>query len=89
MVKGISRRVVVVRPPDSAVYEQAIFIMRDAAPPARDTLREACEIAQKYAGVTRVRQYRRRRWTTPQLVLAMIGSAGMVGIIWFITGLLC
>ena len=29
MVKGISRRVIVVRPPDTELFEQAIFILRD------------------------------------------------------------
>ena len=29
MVKGISRRIVVVQPSDSDVFEQAIFIVKD------------------------------------------------------------
>ncbi len=31
MVKGISRQVIVVRPPDQKLFEQAIFILNDAA----------------------------------------------------------
>ena len=29
MVKGISKQVIVVRPPDSDLFDQAIFILRD------------------------------------------------------------
>lgn len=31
MVKGISRQVIVVRPPDTELFEQAIFILKDKA----------------------------------------------------------
>ncbi len=39
MVKGISKRVVVVQPDDSAVFEQAIFIVRDGG--RQDIIKEA------------------------------------------------
>ena len=29
MVKGISRRIVVVRPPDASVFDEAIFVVRE------------------------------------------------------------
>ena len=32
MVKGVSRQVILVRPPEPKLYEQAIFILRDDAP---------------------------------------------------------
>jgi hypothetical protein len=32
MVKGVSRQVIVVQPPDRKLFEQAIFILRDDAP---------------------------------------------------------
>lgn len=46
MVKGISRQVVVIRPPDSKLFEQAVFLIRDGALPRSgvtedDILREA------------------------------------------------
>ena len=31
MVKGVSRQVIVVRPPDTKLFEQAIFLLRDGA----------------------------------------------------------
>lgn len=41
MVKGISRRVVVVRPESGGPFEQAIFLVRDPAFPRGDAVREA------------------------------------------------
>ncbi|RHS79277.1 translation initiation factor 2, partial [Butyricicoccus sp. AM42-5AC] len=46
MVKGISRRVVVVRPESGGPFEQAIFLVRDPAFPRGDAVREACRIAE-------------------------------------------
>ena len=42
MVKGISRRVVVVRPESGGPFEQAIFLVRDPAFPRGDAVREGC-----------------------------------------------
>ncbi len=33
MVKGVSRQVILVRPPEPKLFEQAIFILRDDAAP--------------------------------------------------------
>lgn len=60
MVKGISRRVVVVRPEDGGVFEQAIFLMRDCAAPRGDIVREACRIANGYLGAAPAKRLRRR-----------------------------
>ena len=51
MVKGISRQVVVVRAPDTKLFEQAIFLIRDGALPRQgvteeDLLREANAAAE-------------------------------------------
>lgn len=47
MVKGVSRRVVVIRSPEGGVFEQAIFILKDdkAGAGRVDIVREACRIA--------------------------------------------
>ena len=50
MVKGISRRVVVVRPESGGPFEQAIFLVRDPAFPRGDAVREACRIAEGCLG---------------------------------------
>ena len=54
MVKGTSRRVIVVDSPDPKLFEQAIFIVRNEAftqegVTSRQVLGEACRIAQGYA----------------------------------------
>ena len=75
MVKGISRRVIVVRAENSAVFEEAFFVVRDAAAPTRDAVREACAVAERYLS-GRGRRLR-RRFTGAQLAL----SAGAGGVI--------
>ncbi len=54
MVKGISRRVIVVDSPDPKLFEQAIFILRNDAltkegVTQQQVLGEACRIARGYA----------------------------------------
>ena len=53
MVKGTSKRVVVVKSPDPKVFEQAIFIVREdflkgREGRSREILREAQEVADQY-----------------------------------------
>lgn len=51
MVKGISRRVVVVKAPVGSIFDEAIFIMRDDLSTDVDSeelLREACSAADEY-----------------------------------------
>ena len=53
MVKGMARRVVVVKSPDKRVFEEAIFILKDDAlresgGTAEDILGEACRVARGY-----------------------------------------
>ena len=53
MVKGISRRVIVVDSPDPKLFEQAIFILRNDAltkegVTPQQVLGEACRIARGY-----------------------------------------
>ena len=42
MVRGVSRRVIVVKPEQPALFEQAIFLVRDYNAPRGDMVREAC-----------------------------------------------
>ncbi len=55
MVKGISRRVVVVDSPDQRFFEQAIFIVRNDAAGEGVTARELVEEARRVAFPTRGR----------------------------------
>ena len=54
MVKGISRRVVVLDAPDQRFFEQAIFIVRNDAAgegvSARELVEEARRVARDHAG---------------------------------------
>lgn len=88
MVKGISRRVVVVRPPDSKIFEEAFFIVREQPESTRDILREACTVAERYLHTPRVRRYSRKRYTGAQLAFAALGGGGMVGTLWAATAAL-
>ena len=54
MVKGISRRVIVVKSPDPRLFEEAIFIVKEEAfqrggVSADQVVREANKVAQGYA----------------------------------------
>ena len=60
LVKGISRRVIVVDSPDPKLFEQAIFIIRNDAltkegVTPQQVLGEACRIARGYAAGQMVR----------------------------------
>ena len=50
MVKGISRQVIVVRPPDEKLFEQAIFILKDPqnSVSGEELLRQAQQAADTY-----------------------------------------
>ena len=89
MVKGISKRVVVVRPAKSELFEEAIFIVRGAGSAqagrtAEDILNEACRIADS---CTRGRRKRRGLLSRlPAPVFAAFGAAA-VGLVWLFTSL--
>jgi len=50
MVKGLSKRVVVVQTGDSKLFEQAIFIVKDEKLKydEKDIMRQACDVAGRY-----------------------------------------
>jgi len=61
MVKGVSRRVVVVRPDTQDIFEQAIFLIRDYNVSHNDVVREACRVAERYLFTDTGRRQRRKR----------------------------
>ena len=88
MVKGISRRVVVVDSPDQRFFEQAIFIVRNDAGgegvTARELVEEARRVARGYTGGSRLS----RAWRELNpLVYTLIG-AGSIGLVWLIMTLI-
>jgi len=90
MVKGISKRVVVVESPDQRFFEQAIFIVRsDAAGEgvtARDLVEEARRVARNYAGSDRGRFSRAWRELSP-VVYTLMG-ASTIGMVWMVVSLI-
>ena len=87
MVKGISRRVVVVDSPDQRFFEQAIFFVRNDAAgqgvTARDLVDEARRIARNYAVVPQSRFSRICHALSP-LLWAILG-ASVVALVWVYT----
>ena len=89
MVKGISRRVVVVDSPDQRYFEQAIFIVRNDAAgggvTAQALVEEARRVARNYAGGDHGRFSRAWRELTPA-VYTLIGAGG-IGLVWMLASL--
>lgn len=82
MVKGVSKRVVVVRPDDSRFFEQAFFIVREGRTASGDALREACALAARYHAKHPARPLPLRRYTAPQMVLSALFGSGLMGAAW-------
>lgn len=81
MVKGISRQVIMVRPPEPKLFEQAIFILRDDAIP--DGITD--EMLLREAKVAVASQRSNLFSMGP---LWACGGALCTGIIWLLTALL-
>ena len=90
MVKGISRRVVVVESPDQRYFEQAIFIVRNEAVgdgvTARELVEEAKRVARENAGGDHGRFSRAWRDLSPA-VYTLIGAGG-IGLAWLVAALI-
>jgi len=76
MVKGISKRVIVVKAPVSSMFDEAIFILGDntlshSAVDAENVLREACAVADDYV---RTHCSTHKRISRKTLLCAVISS---------------
>ena len=86
MVKGISRQVIVVHAPDQAMFEQAIFIIKDGALKQNGVtddvlLKEANKLLRASSGKKKPRYFLRGSvWA--------LGGALVTGIAWLLTTLL-
>lgn len=84
VVKGLARRVIVVRFPDTRAFEQAIFIMRDdaqkAGVSADELVAEATSVARRY--VMKPMRLSKLRWL-PALLGVIIGGA-FSSALWFL-----
>ena len=89
MVKGIAKRVVVVRFPDTRVFEQAIFIVREDASlrpgvSADQVLREACRAAEGYV----YKNTKKRRLNRLPALFYLMSGAALTGLAWLAVNVL-
>ena len=92
LVKGISRRVIVVDSPDPHIFEQAIFIVRNDAASggggvtSQQLVDQAVRIARNYTRTHGGTPSGLRRKLTP-LVSALLGAAA-IGLVWLVVCLI-
>lgn len=91
VVKGTSKRVIVVKSPDPKIFEQAIFIVKEdykgrEGAKAGDVLQEAQKVADEYirAAVSGPKRLLER---IPKAAFALAG-AGCAGLLWSLLELL-
>ncbi len=86
MVKGVSRRVIVVDSPDPRIFEQAIFILPTdgGGVSSRQLVDQAVRIARSYA---RSQSGARRRPRCPAWLWVVCGAAAC-GLVWLLITLL-
>lgn len=88
MVKGISRRVVMVKSPDPDIFDEAIFIVREGASrrpgvTGEELMSEALSVAETYV---RGNGGRRRLLKIPPWGWSLLGG-GAVGVVWALTAI--
>lgn len=79
MVKGITKRVVVVRCPDTKYFDEAIFMVREEALEGVDpehVLKEACRAADSYMRENGEKRERSWPW--------ILGGIGAVALVFFV-----
>ena len=85
MVKGISRQVIVVQSPDPALFDQAIFILKDSAV-GQDGITEELLLkeANRLIGKQQSRKHKRFLMYGP---VWACGGAMLTGILWLVSAL--
>lgn len=86
MVKGVSRRVIVIKSPDQHLFEEAIFIVKEDAlngsgVTGDEIVRQAQEVADRYV------RYHLKKRLLPRLpapAFAVLGAA-VTALAWFLT----
>ena len=91
MVKGTSRRVIVVDSPDTELFEQAIFIVRkdilsERGVTAQMLVDEACRVAKSCSRASPTARRGPLRRLSP-LLYGALGALG-IGLAWLLTALL-
>lgn len=89
MVKGISKRIIVVKSPDPALFEEAIFIIRDEAflkRNAPDVMKDAHRAVDEYMKKTTEAKNTIIAKISPQACVA--AGAAATGIAWLFVSLI-
>jgi len=84
MVKGISRQVIVVQSPEKDLFEQAIFILTDAAVEKGVTDQQLMQQAKQSMRTARIRTPRNSLYGP----LWAASGAAITGLVWLITSFL-
>ena len=87
MVKGVTRRVIIMKSPDPKIFDEAIFIVRDDAVRNGVTSAEILRQAQETAGRYVRMNARRKKLRFPPPLFALAG-AGITAVVWLLTVLL-
>ncbi len=89
MVKGVTRRVIVIKSPDRHLFDEAIFLVREDAlredgVTSEQIVQQAQQVADHY-----VRFHLKKRWINrlPSAAFAGLGAAG-TALVWLLTQLL-
>lgn len=87
MVKGITRRVVMVKSPDPKIFDEAIFLVREDAKSGgvttEEIMREARDAAENYI---RENEGAKLPFRLPPYVYALLGAGG-TGLAWLLTAI--
>lgn len=85
MVKGISRRVIIIKSPDPEIFDEAIFLVKEEAfskgKTKSDVLRQAQSVANEYI---RDSVTKKKKKTIPPYIFALLGAAATAAA-WIIT----
>lgn len=89
MVKGISRRVIVVHAPDPRFFEQAIFLLKEDAlgkegVTAQQVVQEAKEVADSYLRKHTPARSRRELFRCWRSGLWFLAGAACMALVWFL-----
>ncbi len=87
MIKGISRRVIMVDSPDPEIFENAIFILRSDAfskgKEADDILRQAQQIADEYVK-TNIERKKVKLPPVFYLFAGALGGGSILAVLWLL-----
>lgn len=87
MVKGIARQVIVVKSPDTRLFEQAIFLLKEDAMERNGVTEQALlDEARRAADGYLARKMRRNRRSFLPFAWASAGAA-LTGFVWFVSQL--